>query len=135
MDKHSNINDKIIQNDSHFANRRNSYKFIEGAPQKYELVISYQVVNETSQVLKKKGLSEPELRLIIDGMFRLCEVSGFTQSGAALASELRETLSISYWDSHIVASAILAGCGSLISEDFQDGAIIRGMQVKNPFIV
>ncbi|MDR1539605.1 MAG: hypothetical protein LBU32_16715 [Clostridiales bacterium] len=26
MYKYSNINDKIIQNDSHFANRRNSYK-------------------------------------------------------------------------------------------------------------
>jgi hypothetical protein len=26
MDKYSNINDKIIQNDSHFANRRNSYE-------------------------------------------------------------------------------------------------------------
>jgi hypothetical protein len=26
MDKYSKINDKIIQNDIHFANRRNSYK-------------------------------------------------------------------------------------------------------------
>jgi predicted nucleic acid-binding protein len=107
-------------------------EFIKSAPENFELVISYQVVNETTRVLKKKGLSEQELRLVIDSMFKLCEVSGFTKNSATLASELRETLSISYWDSHIAASAILADCDTLVSEDFQSGALIRGVRVYNP---
>jgi predicted nucleic acid-binding protein len=108
-------------------------ELIESAPQSSELIISYQVVNETIRVLKKYGHSEQELRQTIAGMFRLCEVSGFTQNCAMFASELREAMSVSYWDSHIAASAIFAGCDTLVSEDFQAGTLIHGMRVKNPF--
>jgi predicted nucleic acid-binding protein len=107
--------------------------FLENAPRNAERVISYQVVNETIRILKKLGFSEPELRRVIDGMFLMCEVCAFSQTSAALASELRETLSISYWDSHIAANAVLAGCDTLVSEDFQSGALIRGIRVENIF--
>jgi predicted nucleic acid-binding protein len=108
-------------------------EFIGNAAANTELFISYQVINETARVLKKRGHSEIKLRQIIDNMFAICDVCGFTQNGAMLASELRETMSISYWDSHIAANAILAGCDTLVSEDLQDGAFIRGVQVKNIF--
>jgi predicted nucleic acid-binding protein len=107
--------------------------FLENAPRNVELVISYQVANETTRVLKKFGLPEPELRRVIDRMFLMCEVCAFSQTGASLASELRETLSISYWDSHIAANAVLADCDTLVSEDFQGGALIRGVRVENIF--
>jgi predicted nucleic acid-binding protein len=107
--------------------------FIGDAARDSELVISYQVVNETTRVLKKNGFSEPELRQVIYGMFMVCDVCGFTHSSVELASELRETMTISYWDSHIAANALLAGCDTLVSEDFHDGALIRGVRVKNVF--
>jgi predicted nucleic acid-binding protein len=97
-------------------------------------VISYQVVNETMRVLKKLGKSETELRLLINSLFDACEVVGFTKESALLASELRETISVSYWDSQIVASAYLANCRVLISEDMHDGSLIRGtLLIKNIF--
>jgi predicted nucleic acid-binding protein len=97
-------------------------------------VISYQVVNETVRVLKKLGKSETELRQFIDSLFDVCEVVGFTKEAALLASELRETMYVSYWDSQIVASAYLANCSTLISEDLQDGSLIRdSLTVKNIF--
>jgi len=108
-------------------------EFIKSAPANAELFVSYQVINETVRVMKKQGCSELELRKIIDSMFLICDVCGFTQSAAILASELRETASISYWDSHIAANAIMAGCDTLVSEDFQDGAYIQGVRVKNIF--
>jgi predicted nucleic acid-binding protein len=97
-------------------------------------IISYQVVNETIRVLKKLGKSEAELRQFIDILFDTCEVAGFTKETALLASELRETMSVSYWDSQIAASAYLANCSTLISEDMQDGSLIRGsLTIKNIF--
>jgi predicted nucleic acid-binding protein len=97
-------------------------------------IISYQVVNETIRVLKKLGKSEAELRQFIDSLFHTCEVVGFTKEAALLASELRETMSVSYWDSQIIASAYLANCSTLISEDLQDGSLIRGnLTIKNIF--
>ncbi|MDR1247215.1 MAG: PIN domain-containing protein [Clostridiales Family XIII bacterium] len=99
-------------------------------------VISYQVVNETMRVLKKLGKSETELRKFIDNLFDTCEVVGFTKESALLASELRETMSVSYWDSQIVASAYLANCSMLVSEDMHDGSLIRGsLTIKNIFNV
>jgi predicted nucleic acid-binding protein len=97
-------------------------------------IISYQVVNETMRVLKKLGKSEAEVRQFIDSLFNTCEVAGFTKEAAFLASELRETMSVSYWDSQIIASAYLANCSTLISEDLQDGSLIRGsLTIKNIF--
>jgi predicted nucleic acid-binding protein len=98
------------------------------------LIISYQVINETMCVLKKLGKNEAELRQFIDNLFDACEVVGFTKEAALLASEFRETMSVSYWDSQIIASAYLANCQTLISEDMQDGSIIRGnLSIKNIF--
>ena len=108
-------------------------EFIGNASSNTTLYISYQVVNETTRVLKKRGFAEQELRQIINSMFLICDVCAFTHDSAKLASELRETMSISYWDSHIAANAILASCDTLVSEDFQDGVFIKGVQVNNIF--
>jgi predicted nucleic acid-binding protein len=97
-------------------------------------IISYQVINETMLALKKMGKREAELRQFIGSLFDICEVAGFTKETALLASELRETMSVSYWDSQIVASAYLANCSTLISEDMQDGSLIQGsLTIKNIF--
>ncbi|MCL2322975.1 MAG: PIN domain-containing protein [Oscillospiraceae bacterium] len=107
--------------------------FLYDHPNNNELVISYQVVNEVTRILKKYGHSEMLLRQTISNMLNICEFINFSQNSAILASELRETMSISYWDSHIAASAILSDCGILASEDFQDGSIIRGVRIYNIF--
>ncbi|MGQ0622235.1 MAG: PIN domain-containing protein [Panacagrimonas sp.] len=52
------------------------------------------------------------------------------------ASLLRETASISYWDSLIIAAALHAGCTLLYSEDLQHGQVFEGsLTVVNPFVV
>lgn len=43
--------------------------------------------------------------------------------------------SISFWDAMVVRAAENAGCAWLLSEDLQDGEIISGVRVKNPFRV
>jgi predicted nucleic acid-binding protein len=40
---------------------------------------------------------------------------------------------ISYWDALIVRAAATAGCGRLLSEDLNDGRVIAGVRVENPF--
>jgi predicted nucleic acid-binding protein len=39
----------------------------------------------------------------------------------------------SFWDSLILAAADSIHCEILFSEDFSDGQIVRGVQIKNPF--
>jgi len=97
-------------------------------------VISYQVINETIHVLKKKKVSEGSLRAFIEYMSVTCEMIGFSKEAALYASQLRESMSVSYWDSQIIASALIAECDTLISEDMQDGLLIQGvLRVVNIF--
>ncbi|GHV72713.1 twitching motility protein PilT [Spirochaetia bacterium] len=40
---------------------------------------------------------------------------------------------ISFWDGLIIAAAEFAKCTTLISEDLNDGQVIRGVKISNPF--
>jgi predicted nucleic acid-binding protein len=50
------------------------------------------------------------------------------------ASELRGRLSLSFWDSLILAAAIHGGASIIYSEDLQaDLQVSEGLVVRNPF--
>jgi predicted nucleic acid-binding protein len=40
---------------------------------------------------------------------------------------------LSFWDGLIIAAAEFAKCTTLISEDLNDGQVIRGVKIVNPF--
>jgi len=41
----------------------------------------------------------------------------------------------SFYDTLVVTAAIESGCSILLSEDMQDGRIIQGLTIMNPFMV
>ncbi|MCZ7673412.1 MAG: hypothetical protein M5U34_42995 [Chloroflexi bacterium] len=41
----------------------------------------------------------------------------------------------SFYDTLVVTAAIESGCSILLSEDMQDGRIIQGLTIINPFVV
>jgi predicted nucleic acid-binding protein len=49
--------------------------------------------------------------------------------------EISRSSQVSYWDGLIVASAAVGGCTRLLSEDLNDGQLIGGVRVENPFHV
>ena len=46
---------------------------------------------------------------------------------------LQDRYNLPWWDAPIVAAALQAGCGYLLSEDFQDGMVFDEVTVVNPF--
>ncbi|MDR1047968.1 MAG: PIN domain-containing protein [Treponema sp.] len=42
---------------------------------------------------------------------------------------------ISFWDALIIASAEYSKCSEIITEDLNDGQIINGIKIRNPFII
>ena len=50
-----------------------------------------------------------------------------------LALELVRRFKLGYFDALILASARLAGCEIVYSEDFKDGQDYGGVRVENPF--
>ena len=97
--------------------------------------ISAQVMREILvNLLKKAGATEAELRHLVAAMYADCQVVETDREQLLVASRLRESHSLSYWDSLIVAAALAAGCETLFSEDLQHGQLIDGrLRIVNPF--
>ncbi|MDJ0663187.1 MAG: PIN domain-containing protein [Acidimicrobiia bacterium] len=52
----------------------------------------------------------------------------------AYAVTLAEEEPLSLWDAQIVAAAVRAGCEEILTEDLNDGQLIAGVLVRNPFV-
>lgn len=98
-------------------------------------VISSQVIGEIcNNLIKKARISERQLRDMIHGWYLDCEVVAANAAQHQLASRHRESYSMSYWDSLIVAAALDAGCTRLYSEDMQHRQVIEQcLTIFNPF--
>jgi predicted nucleic acid-binding protein len=97
-------------------------------------IITYQVINEVSNILLKNKYTEIEIRENIDFLFKVCTIQEFTKDIIITASSVRENYSFSFWDSILVGSALFSECNMLISEDMQDGLIVNNkLLIKNIF--
>jgi len=128
----SNIWVYFFINDENNKNKT-TYDYISKNIKDNNIVISYQVINEVCNVLKRKQYTEREIRSVADNMAGSCEIHNYSIVVINVASDLREIYSFSYWDSQIVASAVLSGCNILASEDMQDGLRIGNLIILNPF--
>ena len=64
---------------------------------------------------------------------RNCRVLPLTQAAALDGMRACEQYSMSFWDSLIWAVAKEGGVPYLLSEDFEDGRVIEGVEFVNPF--
>lgn len=99
-------------------------------------IISVQVLNEFAAVASRKlGLSYPEIREILQTVREVCTVNPLTLEIHDLGLHVAERYGFSLYDALIVAAALLAQCGTLYSEDLQDGQVIDSrLIIRNPFI-
>jgi predicted nucleic acid-binding protein len=102
--------------------------------QQSDIAISSQVINEVCiNLIKKAQFDEPSLRRLINSFYSRYNVGLIHTDTLLKASELREKLRLSFWDSLIVSSALLGGADILYSEDMSDGMVIEGtMTIINP---
>lgn len=98
-------------------------------------VISVQVLNEFASVASRKlGMSWPEIREVLQTLRAVCRVEPMTLETHDRGLALSERYGFAIYDSMILASALLAGCSVVFTEDLQDGqSIDGGLTVTNPF--
>ncbi len=99
--------------------------------------ISVQVLNEVTNVARRKlGLSWDETNDIVTLIKALCEVGTLSVETHDKGRNVAERYGLSVYDAMIVASALLAGCNTLYSEDMQDGMLIDNqLRICNPFVI
>ena len=102
-------------------------------------VISYQVVQETLNVLthkmKKPCISSEDASRLLESV--LAPMWKVMPSADLFKRALRNKnhYALSFYDSLIVAAAQEANCTRLYSEDMQHGQLIGKLRIVNPFVV
>jgi predicted nucleic acid-binding protein len=98
-------------------------------------IISVQVLNEFTSVSRKKhrrpwGEIEAALATI---RAQFSSILPLTIDTHASAVALARDHSLSFYDALIVASALEAGCDTLLTEDMQHARVIGALTIENPF--
>ena len=96
--------------------------------------ISVQVLNEIVSVATRKlHMSMDEVTEFCHVLRRLCHVEPITVDHHDLALSLMRRYALSMYDAQIVASALVADCKRLYTEDMQHGQhILRQLRIVNP---
>ena len=97
--------------------------------------ISAQVLNEFTNVLRNKQKQDwPVIELAVATIRRqFPKITPLSAETHAAAIAIARDHGFSFYDALIVAAALKAGCDMLFSEDMQDGRVVGGLTIRNPF--
>ena len=98
-------------------------------------VISVQVLNEFASVLRRKFRLEWAViaDALADVRTALGPVRPIDVEIHVRALALSRSYGFNFYDALIVASALAAGCDTLLTEDLQAGQRVEGLAIVNPF--
>lgn len=98
-------------------------------------IVSVQVLNEVASVLSRKhGLDWGEVSAFTSAVCAKCSVVPLTQATHERGLQYAARHQLNLYDAMIVASAVLAGCTTLYSEDMHNGLVIDGLTIRNPYL-
>lgn len=97
--------------------------------------LSGQVLSELFHVVTRKITRPLPPDATLEAMESLWTLPVIAIDGALVraAIELSVDAQLSLWDAQIVVAARLAGCERVLTEDLQDGAVLGGVRIENPF--
>jgi predicted nucleic acid-binding protein len=96
------------------------------AVDKYECIISTQVLNEFSNICIKKLFKKAgEIESAIDEMIEQCSVSTLEKEDIKQAINIHKNFGYNYYDCLMIVSALNSNCDYLLTEDMADGQIIE----------
>jgi predicted nucleic acid-binding protein len=112
---------------------QNKTRISEKTIERFECVVSTQVLNEICNILTKKYPSSKEkIENVLYSIQKSCTMITVTNDYPYKALDYHFRYSISYYDALMVVAALEANCKYLISEDMQDGLIIDNkLQIVN----
>lgn len=117
--------------------REAAERIVDSALQNHNASISFQVVQETLNVLTRKLPTPMTVEGAKDFLQQVLVPLWRVSPSRALydrALDLQARYRYGFYDSLIIAAALDAGCTRLYSENLQDGHRIEGLTIRNPFL-
>lgn len=100
-----------------------------------DIRLSTQVLGELYHVLTRKALCAPEqAKIIINEMCITFPVLPVAAEHVLRALDIVADCGYSYWDSLLLATAMLNDCRIVYSEDMQHNQVIGTLRIINPLI-
>ncbi|MBK5956802.1 hypothetical protein CCR97_01005 [Rhodoplanes elegans] len=98
------------------------------------LVLSPQSLNECYRVIteRRPRMGRDEARLFISGFVSCC-TANLDIDVLRRAWRVQDAGGFNWWDSLLIASALIARCSVFLSEDMQHERTIEGMTILDPF--
>ena len=98
-------------------------------------IVSVQVLNEVTWVSRRKlKLAWIEIQTLLDAIKSCCSVVALTEASHAQAVQLAQVHQLSFFDAHILSSAVLSNAHILMTEDLAAGSVLNGVLIQNPFL-
>jgi predicted nucleic acid-binding protein len=97
-------------------------------------ILLLQVLTEFCSVaMRKLRTPVPNIAALVDGWRSVLAVRAPVDEDLAAALDIVTKHRLAFWDAMLWATARRAGVQYLLSEDFQDGRQLAGLQFVNPF--
>jgi predicted nucleic acid-binding protein len=102
---------------------------------RHDGIIAAQVLGELLAVVRrKKPELMPHARAVVEDLAEALKISPTTGEVMCAAAALLRDHELQVWDAVICIASAEAGGTHLLSEDMQDGAVIDGLKIINPFV-
>jgi predicted nucleic acid-binding protein len=97
------------------------------------IVIATQALGELFNVLMRSGMTGSDARRVTLGFANSYTIVGSDRETMNAALDLAVDHHLQFWDSLIMTASADANSLLFLTEDLQDGFVMRGMTVANPF--
>jgi predicted nucleic acid-binding protein len=103
---------------------------------KYNCILTLQSVGELgNSMIRRRAASAEMAQRIVSAYRRSFPIVAAVESDIDDAFYAHQQHTIPFWDAMLWATARRAGCTLLLSEDFQDGQVLGGVTIRNPFVL
>ena len=117
------------------AGHKHDYsKALVGQAALCDCVLTVQVLGEFFHATTRKSLLDnSHSSKFVKDWLEVFETASANDSVLLETIDTVENHKLSFWDAMLLATARRSGCSALLSEDFQDGWRLQGLEIINPF--
>jgi predicted nucleic acid-binding protein len=112
---------------------RRALALVDAALQRDCLLTLQSLAELYNAMVKRRAVSPAEAQQIILAYRETFPVVIANEADLAEAIDTHRHDGLQFWDAMLWATARRAGCTILLTEDFQDGRVLGGVTIRNPF--
>ena len=112
-------------------------QLLEGLWERETGCLSVQILQEFFVTVTRKVPRPLSIDAAADRIRELAvwKVFAPTADDVLVAIALQQKARLSFWDAMVIHAAAESGCDVLWTEDLNDGQVVRGVRIRNPFVL